>query len=246
MIFPGYEGYFLLEHDYAGRQTRARFYDPTGVLINTIKFVYRGDYIVRDTWYVADTKEIEDEITHTRNHKGKIIKSESKIGDYYTTYTYTPDGENAKQWKYFVGGVAALQGDYTFFNPYKNPDLASRGLANSFPFINGAFAENKLYSTSEKIPFFDENGNLVVDSDQDPSKTIATANARNFVATSDFYNILSDDWVHFVFDYENCGSCKSCGSKSIAAPSTGGRIAKQINPSKIIAERFRRVDQRKD
>jgi len=233
--YPDYDVYFLLERNSAGRLLKANCYDASGTLINIIKFTYKGNDAVKDTWYDPVTNEVVDELVYTRNHRGKIIKAVSEIGDYYTVFTYTPDGDNLKRWKYFVGGVATFQGDYTYLNPYKNPFSAVRGLDYGFAFLNSPFYNNKLYSTSEQFSYFDENGNLVIDSDQDPAKTVATANSKNFVVTSDFYNILSDDYVHFVFDYENCGSCKNCNTKTTSnGSSTATRIGHQVNLSKLL------------
>jgi hypothetical protein len=234
VIYPGYEGYFLLEYDPLGQLVRAKFYDPTGLLLNTIKFIYWNNKSVKDVWYEGNTNVKTDEVVHTRNRNGKIVKSESIMGDYYTLYNYTDDGNNVSEWKYFVGGLPVYQGDYTYLNPYKNPELASRGINYSFPFINGAYSENKLYSTSEKFTYFDEAGNAIVDSYQDPSKTIATVNAQNYVTTSDFYNVLSDDWVHFVFDYENCGSCGNCNTRSAAKLPAANTGSLKIRPFNLL------------
>jgi hypothetical protein len=173
-------------------------------VVYTVKFSYRDDKIVKETWYVGDTKEIYDEVIYYFNRRGQIIKNVSPVQDYVNSFEYTRES-NLSKWTISFGGVPAYSTEYTYLHHHKNPYGATPGVGNGFPYANGAYNLNKWYSTSETDVFYDELGNPVAYIDQDPYKTIVKTNGSDYVTASDFFDNLTQEYVHFRFEYENCG-----------------------------------------
>ena len=205
-IVPYYEGSFKMEYNSRGQIIKSRLY-AGGVLVNTIIFFYHDDHVVKETWYDGDTQTKVDEVFYTYNRNGKASQSKSYIQDYSSAYTYTPDG-NISEWDLYISGNISYTQQFTFLPPHhKDPYLAVPGLVYDFTAINGWFVANKWFSTSEKDISYDENGmNPVVLLDQDPDKTIVQFNKHNYLTESDYFDNITQTYVHFMFDYENCGS----------------------------------------
>ena len=202
-----YDGYFKMEYNASGRLVKSRYYSE-GALVNTIFFYYQTDRVVQETWYDGDTQTKTDEIFYTFNSDGMVSTSQSLIQDYNTIYKYTPDGSNVATWSLYSGGILGYTQQFTFIPPHhKDPFLATPGLDYGFPFINGGTTQSKWYSTSEKDISYDENGmNPQVVLDQDPYKSIIQSNRHNYVTVTDFFDNLTQEYVHFRFEYENCGN----------------------------------------
>ncbi len=199
-------GKLKMEYDAKGRLVKSRLYSGD-VLLNTIIFFYVGDRVVKETWYDGDTQVKVDEVFYSYNSDGKVWRSQSFIGDYTSFYNYTADGGSVDGWKFYVGGKLNYAQEYTYLPPHhKDPSSARPGLDYDFISPNGRVSQSRWYSTSEKDISYDENGeNPVVLLDQDPSKSVVTFSRHNYVTGTDFFDNLSQTWVHFRFAYENCG-----------------------------------------
>jgi hypothetical protein len=199
-------GNLKMEYNFLGRLIKSRLYTD-GVLINTIVFFYQGDRVVKETWYDGSTQNKVDEVFYSYNNNGKVWKSQSFINDYYSFYHYTPDGGSVDGWKFYFGGKLNYEQQFTYLPPHhKMPDEARPGLNYSFITSNGWWDAGRWWSTSEKDISYDENGeNPVVLVDQDPTKTVVTVNGHNYPLTTNFFDNLTQDYVHFKFDYDNCG-----------------------------------------
>ena len=207
-------GYFRLIYNEKGVQTGAEFYS-NGQLISRVEFIYDEKNVVKEIWYDGNSSTISDEVYYTFNAKGEIVKSQSFIQDYYTVYEYTPDG-NVSRWILYLGGAPLYKFEYTYGFHHKNPNRASNGIDNGFPYSNGAVLKNKWLSSSEKFSFYD-NGTEIFLEDQDPSKTIVITSQENYVGSITYYETLNDGWVPFNYSYENCGSDNGSSSAKIIA-----------------------------
>src|SRR5436190_52841 len=132
-----YDGYFKQEYNQRGRLIKSRLYSA-GAVVYTIRFSYRDDKIVKETWYVGDTKEIYDEVLYYFNRKGQIIKNVSPVQDYVNSFEYTREG-NVSKWVISFGGIPAYSTEFTYLYHHKNPLSATPGVGNGFPYANGAF-----------------------------------------------------------------------------------------------------------
>ncbi|HMG68675.1 MAG TPA: hypothetical protein VK588_13345 [Chitinophagaceae bacterium] len=208
-------GNLKMEYDARGRLIKSRLYTD-GVLVNTIAFFYQGDRVVKETWYDGDTKNKEDEVFYFFNREGSVWKSQSIIQDYVSIYKYTSDGGGVKEWNFYIGGILNYAQQYTYLPPHhKEPNLARPGVDYDFISANGRISQQRWYSTSEKDISYDENGlNPQVLVDQDPYKSVVHANQHNYVTATDFFDNLTQDYIHFRFDYTNCGSDNSDHSQS--------------------------------
>lgn len=201
-----YDGFFKMEYNERGQLVKSRFYSG-GALVNTIVFFYQDDRVVKETWYDGATQTKTDEVFYTFNRNGKVSKSQSFIQDYMSFYKYTPDGDDVSEWDFFVGGFLSYTQQYTFLAPHhKAPDSATPGLQYDFTGPNGRLTEDSWYSTSEKDVSYDAEGNNPeVILDQDPGKTIVQFNKHNYITFADFFDKLTQSYVHFKFDYAGCG-----------------------------------------
>jgi len=239
--FP--DGKIVMDYNFKGRLKKARVYSGD-VTLWTIVFFYWDERLVKEVWYDGDTDTKTDEVFHFYNRNGRVWKSQSFMNDYVSLYDYTPDGGSVDGWKFFIGGKLNYEQVFTYLAPHqKNPGLARPGLIYDFISANGWWGQGKWYSTSEKDISYDENGeNPVVLLDQDPNKTIREANCRNYVTVSDFYDVLTQEYVHFRFTYENC--CSGDGNK----PSPGQQLqpANNRSTSPIQQLRFQRGNSIRD
>ncbi|MEP7376576.1 MAG: hypothetical protein ABI675_24475 [Chitinophagaceae bacterium] len=199
-------GKLKFQYDARGRLIKSGYYSGD-VLLNTIVFFYQGDRLVREIWYDGNTQIKVDEVFHFYNGNGRVWKSASILGDYISLYRYTPDGGSVKGWKFYVGGKLNYEQEFSYLPPHhRNPSLARPGLVYDFISANGWWGQGQWYSTSEKDISYDENGeNPVLLLDQDPRESIVSFNARNYVTATDFFDVLTREYVHFRFDYDKCG-----------------------------------------
>jgi hypothetical protein len=198
-----YGGYFKQEYDRGDRLIKSKLY-VDGTVANTVNFLYSKDKVVKETWYLGETTEKTDEITYQYNWAGKIKKAVSILGDYTIDFTYTREG-NLLTGLMSLGGLPYYSVEFTYLHRHKTPFSAIPGLEYDYSYAFGTFNQNKWYSSSEKDILYDENGNPIVQVDQDPYKTIVKTNRKDYVTASDFYDKLTREYIHFRFDYENCG-----------------------------------------
>ncbi len=198
-------GHLKMQYDHKGHLIKSLFYSGDE-LLNTIFFFYWGDRLVKETWYDGSNVKV-DEVFHSYNRNGRVWRSRSFMQDYMSIYSYTPDGGSVDGWKFYFGGKLNYEQRFTYLSPHhRNPNLARPGLVYDFISPNGWWTESNWYSTSEKGISYDENGmNPQVLVDQDPHKSIVQFNRHNYVTATDFYDNLTQDYVHFRFVYENCG-----------------------------------------
>ena len=201
------------EYDENGRLGVAKVY-ADDLLVYTIIFFHDKNRVVRELWYQGNTQTIVDEVLYFFDNKGPT-HAISPILDYRIDYEFTSQG-NLLAWTLSVSGIKLVRGEYTYLNRLRNPTSAIPGLSYAYLYANSFFYANKWYSTSERFILFDEQGNIIVDLPQDPSKTIAIAGPQNYVAKSDFYDIFSDTFIHFTFSYENCGQCGDKNSATLS------------------------------
>ncbi len=227
------DGYLTMEYDLFGRLVKSKYYSKD-VLVNTIVFSHHGERVVKETWYDGDTQNKTDEVFYSYNSNGKVWKSQSFIDDYYSFYTYTPDGGSVDGWKLYVGGILNYEQHFTYLPPHhKDPGGARPGLDYDFTSPNGWVTNSRWYSTSEKDISYDENGeNPEVLEDQDPAKSIIKFNRHNYITVTDFFDNLTQEYTHFKFVYENCGNDDgdntNSSQKQLAVPTT------KINPLALL------------
>ena len=228
-----YDGYFKMEYNALGRLIKSRYYSG-GELVNTIVFGYQYDRVVKETWYDGNTKIKSDEIFYTYNWRGNLTKAKSIIGDYNSVYKYSPDGNNVVQYDLYFGGIINYTQLLTYLAPHhKNPFLATPGISNGFPFINGGISDSKWYSTSEKDIAYDGNGmNPEVVIDQDPARSIVKFNGHNYVTATDYFDNVSQEYSHFKFMYGNCGNDN--GDNTNSSKSQLGVPSTRINPLSLL------------
>ena len=203
--------------------------------------------VVREIWYNGNTTEIGDEIFYTYNRKGKIVRMESFMNDYYTIATFTPQG-NTATWKFFVGGSPFYEGYLTHTRPYKNPYLAVHGIEHGFPFINPSYNSDAWWAASEKLIIYDENGDPFVLHDFDPSRTIWQRGQQNYPKSATYFDRESHGWFPYTFEYENCGKGHDHDDSQITAPPAAVSTRKinpmmlmKYHPSKSIKDRVREI-----
>ena len=224
-------GLFRQEYDVNGRLDKSRW-SIGDELIVTIHFFYEGEKVMKEIWYNGNTSEIGDEIFYTYNGKGQMVRMESFVGDYYAVMSYTPEGNNSS-WDFFIGGDIIYSGVLKYIQPYKNPYLAVRGITHGFPYINPQYNYNKWWATSEKLTIYDENGDPIVLFDYDPLQTIWQPGHQNYPLSATYYDLITEDWFPYNFEYENCAPGNVNSNSRAAQPSitTGAR---KINPTMLL------------
>jgi hypothetical protein len=237
-------GLFKQEYDANGKLAKSRWYIGNDLQV-TIHFFYEGKKVIKEIWYNGNTTEIGDEVFYTYNAKGQMVRMESFLNDYYTIMSYTPQGNNSS-WDFFVGGYPYYSGVLKYIQPYKNPYLAVPGIEHGFPYVNPQYNSNKWWATSEKQIIYDENGDPIVLFDYDPLQTIWQAGHQNYPLSSTYYDLISETWVPYIFEYENCGSGNVNNNSRKAQPSSVKNSRKinpvmliKYNPSKSIKEQAR-------
>src|SRR5687768_3595622 len=205
------------EYDANGRLIKSFVYTGDD-LTYTIHFFYDKNQVVREIWYNKNTTEIYDEVLYTFEN-GLATSMESPVQDYLVENTYSSQG-NLLTWSFYFGSSLFAQGVLTYDHTMKNPYTAIPGLTYGYPFANGFSFRSKWYSVSESVTYYDEAGNIVFEGPQDPSKTTVQVGPQHYIAASNFYEVASASYVHFLFTYENCGSCEGKKEKS-ASRATG-------------------------
>ena len=56
----------------------------------------------------------------TYDQKGNLVRNESFLLEYFTTYTYTNNG-SLESWKIFTTGLPLVMGEYTYEKNRKKP-----------------------------------------------------------------------------------------------------------------------------
>lgn len=222
-------GTFRQEYDASGKLIKSRWFIGEDLIV-TIHFFYdaRGK-ANHEIWYLGDTDEIYDEVFYTRNNQGLITRMESFLGDYFTTASFTPDG-NTKEWHFHMGGARAISGYLSYKQPYRNPYLAVPGIEYSFPFANPFYYQHRNLPVSEKVVVYDENGTPMTLFDYDPAKTIVQEGHRNYPLHSELYDRENEIWDQFVFEYENCGPGSTNNLTGTSQSITGGsETARSLN-----------------
>ena len=217
-----------------------------GELITTIKFTYKNDRIVKETWYYAGTNDIYDETWYTYDRKGQIVRDESFLNDWYSTTKYSPEG-NVLSGDLFFGGSPYFSYYYSYTRPVKNPNKATPGIPYFFPYYTPTYASSKFYNAAEKEVFYEEDGTPVVMFDYDPRKTIWQVSSHNYARSVDCYDKLSGDWFNYSFEFENCGSDHS-GSQTHKSATDHSSLKNQgiidmlrRNPKLPVKEQFRQL-----
>lgn len=226
-------GLFRQEYDASGRLKISKLYDGTDLSV-TIHFFYEGKKVVKEIWYDGNTSNIIDEVFYTYNSKGQMVRGESFLLDYYTINTWTPEG-NTLSWKFFIGGSPYWAAFLTYNRPCKNPYLAVPGIEYGFPFINPTYNLNKWWASSEKIVIYDEFGNTTVSFDYDPSRTIWQVGHQNYPLSTTYFDLISQGWFPYTFEYENCEPGNSNRNSQIAQPSSLSSSATgKVNPMNLL------------
>jgi hypothetical protein len=198
-----YGGVFKMEYDHRGKLKKSRNY-VDDALVYTIHFFYKHDKVVKEIWYVGDTRQVDDEIHYTFDRKGQIIKMESILNGYYTDNTYAANGD-LTSWKFYLGGSPLVSGHYTYYNRYKSPFVdGTPGIEYNFPYINSTFGYSKWWYSSEKMVYYDENGNESVYYDQDPKQTKWKIGANKYPELVSYFSPTSSSNHSVGFGYENC------------------------------------------
>ncbi len=222
---------FKMQYDRDKKLKIARMYDGE-TLVNTIKFIYKNDKIVKEIWYEGNTNQVGDEVTNTYNRKGEMIRSESIIFDLYVINTYTDKGE-LKSWHLFISGLPNAKAEYTYRNDFKNPLNARPGIDYSFAYINSAFGTGDKWPSSEKFTNYDEEGNPSVYYDQDPRRTTGQLGPKKYPLQINYFDKLTSNSMINTFEYENCSGHHN--------DSPAGSLSQKqvVNKSKASAANFK-------
>jgi hypothetical protein len=204
VVFTSFGQRFNMEYNKQGKLIASRVYDGT-TLLYIITFVYEKNRIVQEIWRDGITGEIVDEVFLTYDQKGNLARNESFNQGYFVTYTYTNDGR-LESWKYFYAGLPAIMGEYTYEQNIKNPFRSLNGLNYGFWFINSGFGigSGSRWYSSEKVSFYDENGNSNVYYEQDASQTVSQLGKQHYPMQVDYFDINTDLPITNTFQYENC------------------------------------------
>ncbi|MEO6251687.1 MAG: hypothetical protein ABIO79_00150 [Ferruginibacter sp.] len=238
-------GLFKQEYNANGRLIKSKLYDGTN-LIYTIHFFYEGNKVVKEIWYDGNTTNVIDEVIYSYNVKGQMVRGESFMNDYYTIETWTPEG-NTATWDFFIGGNPFYTGIVTYTQPIKNPYLAIPGIEYGFPFINPTYNQSKWSNAGEKIIIYDENGDPFVLSDYDPLQTTWQVGHQNYPLSTNFFDLVSQEWFSTTFEYENCEPGNVSGNSPVTKPSltATGKINRMMllkrNSSKSIKEQAKEI-----
>lgn len=198
-----YGGVYKMEYDHRGKLKISRYY-VDNALVYTIYLIYKNDKVVKEIWYTGDTKDIDDEVIYTFDKKGQIVRMESIINGYYTDNTYAANGD-LTSWKLYVGGSPVVSAHYTYYNRYKSPFVeGTPGIEYNLPYINSTFGYTKWWYSSEKMVYYDENGNGSVYYDQDPRQTKWQIGDNRYPELVSYFSPVSSSNHSVGFGYENC------------------------------------------
>ena len=132
-----------------------------------------------------------------------MIKNESPSTGLYTLYTYEQTGQ-LKSWEFFAGDMPIVKGEYTSNLRYKNPFKSANGVEYVFLYSNAGVFSSQAWFASEKITYYDFDGNPFVYYDLDPQQTVWHVGQQSYPQHVEYTDILSDGNVYNTFEYENC------------------------------------------
>jgi hypothetical protein len=226
------QGIYKLEYDAGGRLKKS-IYAINDEVFFTTYFFYQGrnKKVVKEIVYFGTGTDIFDEIYHTYNGKGKLVKVQSFVNDYVALTKYSHEGSVLSN-ELFFGGTPVYSAFYTYNKHYKNPYQAIQGIDHAFPYYAPAylFCSDWQFAGAKEVGY-DENGNPFTTFEYDASKTVWQAGHQNYPASATYYDLLSADWYPYKFEFENCGPHNNCNS-SITPPSS--LSARKINPLTLL------------
>jgi hypothetical protein len=208
-------GLFRQVYDPNGRLTISRLY-ADDELVYTIHFIYENNRVVDEIWYVGNTSQIDDAVHYTYNNKGLIERAESFIKDYYTINMFTPEG-NTASFIFYSEGMPLFSASLTYGDRVKNPYLAVPGISYAFPFANSTYFTNKWWATSERLVFYDDNGEELVQFDYDASQTTWEIGHQDYPLSTTYFDQISNSSALYIFEYENCAPGNNITSRSTPA-----------------------------
>lgn len=208
---------YTMEYDNDNRLSRAQ-YHYNGDLIGTVEFEWVKNLITEEHW---DYSGFLFDVLNIYDAKDQMIKREISYG-YTATIDYSPIG-NLSKGEIFFDGELLDSRDYTYNIPNRNPFLAIRGIPYGFPFISFVFS--KWWETSEKITVF-ENGIPYLIYDTDPAQIVMQLGFQNYPVAIVNYDRISNTYVPYGFEYQNCGPENNSSAKIInpAGSQTSHRI----------------------
>lgn len=197
-------GIFRHEYDRNGRLTKARLFVGDELVFTIVFFHNNRGLTMHEIWYYGDTQDIYDEVFHTRNAQGNIVRMESFVNDYYSVANFSHEG-NLTDWKFYMSGILAMSDELQFRTEYKNFYKAVPGIEYGYPFANPFSYESKCTPASEKLVVYDYEGNPTPIIDHDPNMTIPEPGFQNYLAANNLFDRVSNEWQRFDFSFENCG-----------------------------------------
>ncbi len=213
-------GLFSQAYDSRGRLIKS-VHTLNGEIVFTIHFLYRRNRVEKCIFYYAATSDIMDEVFISYDSRGRLVKSESFMNDYVENVTYSHQGNIVSDILLF-GGAPYFAAYYAYNQRYKNPYLAVDGIDFGFPYYQFALNfQNQWRYASEKLVLYDENGVPSVLYDYDPQQTNWEAGPQSYPASATHFDLISESWNPYTFEYENCGSNINCRPQQIPAGSIG-------------------------
>ena len=228
------DGLFTQEYDEQRKLKKSTFI-LNGQVSYTIGFSYKGNKVVKETFYIGTGTDVWDEDFFSYNAQGKIIKVQSFMDDWVALTTYTPEG-NISSSQYSFGSTPVYSAFFKYNRHFKNPYLAVPGIDNAFPFYAPAelFSSKWLFAgiTQEA---YDENGNPYLTIEFDPSKTVWQAGPRNYPSSVTCFDLLSAGWFTTPYEFENCGEGRdnNWSNSQITVPATASG-ARKMNPMMLL------------
>jgi hypothetical protein len=211
-----------------------------GELMTTIEFTYLNGRVKKETWYVAGTSDIYDEVWYTYDARGQMVRNESFLNGWYAVTTYTPQG-NVKNIDLYFDNAPYFSIRYSYTRQLKNPNNAIPGIPHFFPYYTPTYAASKFYHAGEKEIVYDENGEPVVLFDYDPQRTVWQTADQGYVQSALCYDRLSEGWYNYSFEFDNCGGC---GDGNYKKPAQLNRQTRQ--PLSNIMKRNPKIPVRED
>jgi hypothetical protein len=238
---------FKQKYDRTGRLSGSAWH-LDGELMNTIVFTYKRNKVIKETWYVGNTKDVFDEIRYTYNAQGWIVKSESFLNDWYSVTKYSWAG-NVLSVDLAFGGSPVYTAIMKYDRPAKNPYLSVPGIPHFFTYYTPTSFASKWHASAIKEIAYDIDGTAIVSFDYDPARTIWELSRKNNVLSTTYYDRLSESWFNYSFDYADCDARHS--SKQPSPPSTDISNGKEndklsllrINPRLPVNEQFKQLRQ---
>ena len=216
-------GFFHQEYVRDGRLKRSILSGNSEVFY-TIKFFYnqKDNKVKKRIYYFGSGTDIMDEVFYTYNAQGYLVKVQSYINDYVALTNYTPTG-NLLTSELFFSGDLVYSAFYKYDKPYKNPYRAVPGIDHAFPTYQPAeLFYSKWRFASLKQVAYDENGELVVLFEYNPSKTIWNTGHQNYTLSATYFDILGKTSLPNIFAYETCGPENNNSNLGKTPPSSPG------------------------